>query len=82
MHIQLLKNLNVTEKDNLQFNPITEHTRLDYYQKLWTKQFNDNTTEGKRAKLTENCVDLIAMEEMEKNHKNIKIQKISRIRQD
>jgi len=27
--------------------------------KLWTKKFNDNTTEGKSEKLTENCVDLI-----------------------
>ena len=32
--------------------------------KLWTKQFNDKTTEGKRAKLTENCVDLITMKEL------------------
>jgi hypothetical protein len=31
--------------------------------KTWTKQFKDNTTEGKREKVTENCVDLIAMEE-------------------
>jgi hypothetical protein len=32
---------------------------------LWTKQFKDNTIEGKREKLTENCVDLITMEELE-----------------
>ena len=50
-------NLNTTEKDGgLRLNPIVEHTWLDYYQKLRTKQFNDNTTEGKRAKLTENYV--------------------------
>ena len=60
-----IRNLNRTGKDNLRLNPIVEHTSLDYYQKLWTKQFNDNTTEGKRAKLTENCVDLITMEELE-----------------
>jgi len=39
-------------------------TWLDYYQKLWTKLFNDNTTEGKRAKLRENCGDLITVEEL------------------
>ena len=63
---KIIKNLNRTEKDNLQFNPITEHKWLNYYQKLWTKQFNDNTTEKKCAKLTENSVDLITMEELEK----------------
>jgi len=31
---KIIKNLNRTEKDNLQFNPITEHTWLDYYHKL------------------------------------------------
>jgi len=62
---KIIRNLNRTEKDNLRVNPIVEHTWLDYYQKLWTKQFNDNTTKGKRAKLAENCVDLIAMEELE-----------------
>ena len=40
---KIIKNLNRTEKDNLQFNPITEHTWLNYYHKLWSKQFNDNT---------------------------------------
>ena len=30
---KIMKNLNSTEKDNLQFNPITEHTWLDYYKK-------------------------------------------------
>jgi len=49
----------------LRLNPTVEHTWLDYCQKHWTKQFNYNTTEGKRAKLTENCVDLITMEELE-----------------
>ena len=47
----------------MRLNQIVERTCLDYYQKLWTKQLNDNTTEWKRAKLTENCVDLITMEE-------------------
>jgi len=61
----IIRNLNRTEKGNLRINPKVEHTWLDYYQKLWTKQFNDNTTEGKHAKLTENCVDLITMEELE-----------------
>jgi protoheme ferro-lyase len=59
MHIKLLEKLNRTEKDNLQFNPITEQTWLDFYQKLWTKQPIDNITERKIAKLTETCVDLI-----------------------
>jgi len=72
---KIIKNLNRTEKDNLQFNPITEHTWLDYYHKLWTKQFNDNTTEGKCAKLTENCVDLITMEELETTIKTSKSRK-------
>ena len=43
--------------------------------KLWTKQFDDNTTEGKRAKLTENCVDLIKMEELETTNKALKARK-------
>ena len=59
----------------MQLNPIFEHTWLDYCQKLWTKQFNDNTTEGKRAKLTENCVDLITMEELETTIKALKSRK-------
>ena len=61
---KIIKNLNRTGKDNLQFNLITEHTWLDYCHKLCTKQFNDNTTAGKCAKLTENCVDVITMEEL------------------
>jgi len=72
---KIIKNLNRNEKDNLQLNPIVEHTWLDYYQKLWTKQFNDNTTEGKRAKLTENCVDFITMEELETSIKALKARK-------
>jgi len=59
----------------LQLNQILEHKWQDYYQKLWTKQFNDNTTERKRAKLTENCVDLITMEEMETTIKALKPRK-------
>jgi len=42
---KIIRNLNKTEKDNLLLHPITEHTWLDYYQKLWTQQFKDNTTE-------------------------------------
>ena len=72
---KIIRNLNRTEKDNLRLNPIVEHTSLDYYQKLWTKQFNVNTTEGKRAKLTENCVDLITMEELETTIKAFKATK-------
>jgi len=72
-----IKNVNRTAKDNLQINPITEHTWLDYYQKLWTKQFKDNTKEGKREKLTENCVDLITMEELETTVKALKSRKSS-----
>jgi len=56
----------------LRLNPIVEHTLLDYCQKLWTKQFNDNTAEGKRAKLTENCVGLITMEDLETTIKALK----------
>jgi len=54
--IKIITNLNRTEKDTLRLKPVVEHTSLDYYQKLWTKQFNYNTTEGKGAKLTENCI--------------------------
>jgi hypothetical protein len=43
--------------------------------KLWTKQFKDNTTEGKREKLTENCVDFITMEELETTIKALKSRK-------
>jgi hypothetical protein len=32
---KIIRNLNRTEKDNLRLNPIVEHTRLDYCQKLW-----------------------------------------------
>ena len=56
----------------MQFNPITEHTWLDYYHNLWIKQFNDNTTEGKCAKLTENCVNLMTTEELETTIKTLK----------
>ena len=56
----------------MQLNPIVEHTWQDYCQKHWTKRFNDNTTEGKRAKLTENCVDLITMEDLETTIKMLK----------
>jgi len=59
----------------LRLNPIAEHTWLDYYQKLWTKQFNDNTTEWKRAKLTENCVELITMEDLKTTIKALKARK-------
>ena len=67
---KIIRNLNGTEKDNLRLNPIVEHTWLDYYQNLWTKQFNDNTT--KRAKLTENCVDFVTMEELQTTIKALK----------
>jgi hypothetical protein len=30
---KLIKNVNRTEKDNLQINPISEHISLDYYKK-------------------------------------------------
>jgi len=69
---KIVRNLNRTEKDDLQLNPIFRHISLDYCQRLWTKQFNDNTTEGKRAKLTENCVDLIRVEELETTIKVLK----------
>ena len=72
---KIIRNLNRNEKDNLQLNPICEHTWLDCHQKLRTKQFNDNTTERKRAKLTENCVDLITMEELETTIKTLKARK-------
>jgi len=72
---KIIKNINRTEKGNLPFNPITEHTWLGYYYKIWTKQFNDNATEGKCAKLTENCVDLITMEELETTIKTLKSRK-------
>ena len=59
----------------MRLNPIAEHTWLDYCQKIWTKQFNDKTTEGKHAKLTENCFDLITMEELETSIKALKTRK-------
>jgi len=40
-----------------------------------TKKFNDNTTEWRRAKLTENCVDLIRVEELETTIKALKARK-------
>jgi hypothetical protein len=72
---KIIKNLNRTEKDNLQFSPITDHTWLNYYQKLWIKQFNDNTPEKKYAEITENRVDLITMEELETTIKALKTRK-------
>jgi hypothetical protein len=72
---KIIRNLNITEKDNLRLNQIVEQTWLDYYQKLWSKQFNDNITAGKRAKLKENCVDLITMEGMETTIKALKTRK-------
>jgi hypothetical protein len=51
--------------DNLQFNPITERTWLDCYYKLWNEQSIDNIREEECVKLTENCVGLIKMKEME-----------------
>jgi len=59
----------------LALNPIVKHIWLDYYQKRGTKQFNDNTTEGKRAKLTENCVDVIKIEELGTNIKTLQARK-------
>ena len=59
----------------MRLNPTVEHTSLDYCQKHWTKQFNYNTTEGKRAKLTENCADLITMEELETTMQALKARK-------
>ena len=72
---KIIRNLKRTEKDNLRLTPIVEHTWLDYYQKLWTKQINDNNTETKRAKLTENCVDVITMEELKTTIKALKARK-------
>ena len=59
----------------MRLNPTVENTLLDYYQKLWTKQFNDYSTEGKCAKLRENCVHLIKMEELETTIKALKARK-------
>jgi len=42
---------------------------------LWAKQFKDNTIESKREKLTENCVDLITVEELETTMKALKSRK-------
>jgi hypothetical protein len=59
----------------LQLNPITEHTWLDYYQKLWTQQLKDNTTENIWEQSAENCVDLIPIEELETTIKPLKPRK-------
>ena len=56
----------------MQLKPITENTWLNCYEKLWTKQSNDNTRERKCAKLTEKCVDLFTMEELETTIKALK----------
>ena len=72
---KIIRNLNRTEEDNLQLNPIPEHTWLHYYQKLWTQQFKDNTTETKWEQRAENCVDLLAMEELETTIKTLKPRK-------
>ena len=53
----------------------TEHTWLDYYRKLWTQQFKDNTTERKLEQLAENCFDIITMEELETTIKTLKPRK-------
>ena len=79
MHTKLL-NLNRTEKDNFQLNPMPEHTWSDYYQKLWTQQVKDNTTERKWEQRAENCVNHHGR--IGNNHKNTKTQKISRLRRD
>ena len=71
---KIIRNLHRTEKDNLRLNTTVEHTWLDYHTKLWTKHFN-NTTERKRAKLTENSVDIITMEELETTIKTSKARK-------
>ena len=72
---KIIRNLNRTEKVNLRLNPKAEHTWLDYYQKLWTKQSNDKTTERKCANLTDLCVDLITVEELETTIKALKARK-------
>jgi hypothetical protein len=59
----------------LQLNPIAEYTWLDYYQKHWTQQFKDNTTERKLEQLAKNCVYLITMEELETTIKALKHRK-------
>ena len=59
---KIITNLNRTEKDKEKYNSWTHMARL--LPKLWTKQFNYNTTERKCAKLTENRVDLITMKEL------------------
>ena len=59
----------------MQFNPITGRTWLDYYHKLWNEQSIDNIREGKCVKLTENCVDLIIIEEMETTIETLKCRK-------
>jgi hypothetical protein len=43
--------------------------------KLWTKETNDNTTERECAKLIENCVDLITLEELETTIKALQARK-------
>jgi hypothetical protein len=43
--------------------------------KLWTRQINDNSTERKCTTVTENCVDLIKMEELETTIKSLRPRK-------
>jgi hypothetical protein len=72
---KIIRTLNRAEKDNLQLNPINEHTWLVYYQKRWTQQFKDNTTERKFEQSAENCVDSITIEELETTIKTLKPRK-------
>jgi hypothetical protein len=58
---KIIRTLNKTKKGYLQLKPINEHTWLYYYQKFWTQQLKDNTTERKLEQLEENIVDLITM---------------------
>ena len=44
---KIIKNLNRTEKDNLQLNPIPEHTWLDYYQNFELNNLMIHPQKGK-----------------------------------
>jgi hypothetical protein len=69
---KILKELNKTEKDNLQLDPISEKQWLDYYQQLWTDSDNEDIT---GLAMNDENVEAISIDELNtvlKNSKNRK----------
>lgn len=69
---KILRKLNQTEKDDLELNPISENTWLNYYEKLWTTEHNYNF---EHLSINNEDVDPITIEELKdvvKNSRNRK----------